>query len=199
MLDGFQGFLFGALGRLETALVFVVEWNGRYDGASLFAESTGVGSGAGQFTVQYQLVHSSGLTVVVQQCQGDVQSVFVGMSGRYSIEYHCHLRVESYFSRILFAALYFEVLVDLALGCGLSSQTSKGGIDASADLLGFDVSYEYQYHVFGDIPLFVKFNQLAQAGILQMFGQADDGTGVRMSLKSFLHHELVLCTSLVIL
>ena len=56
------------------------------------------------------------------------------MSGRYSIEYHCHLRVESYFSRILFAALYFEVLVDLALGCGLSSQTSKGGIDASADL-----------------------------------------------------------------
>ena len=47
--------------------------------------------------------------------------------------------------------------------------------------------------------LIVKFNQLAQAGILQMFGQADDGTGVRMSLKSFLHHELVLCTSLVIL
>jgi predicted protein tyrosine phosphatase len=41
--------------------------------------------------------------------------------------------------------------------------------------------------------------KLAQAGILQMFGQADDGTGVRMSLKSFLHHELVLCTSLVIL
>ena len=52
LLDGFQGFLFGALGRLETALVFVVEGNGRYDGASLFAESTGVGSGAGQFTVQ---------------------------------------------------------------------------------------------------------------------------------------------------
>ena len=107
--------------------------------------------------------------------------------------------VVAHLGGVLLASLDVEVGVGLAFGRGAFGQASEGGVDASADLLCVDVAHQNQYHVFGGVPVVVELDELAQARVLQVFGQADDGARIGMSLECLARYKLALYASGVVL
>ena len=119
-LDSFQCFLFSALVRFETTLVFIVQWGATYDIAALFAAGVCIGITIGQFTVDGQFVQRTGAAAVAQQGHGDFQGFFIGVSGRYAFVYEAYIGVITDFSIILLATFNFKVRISFTFRSSLS-------------------------------------------------------------------------------